>query len=354
MESLDALKSAQEVEIQVNSEVSGVQLLLTKSQQVWLLSNDKDRVLGKFTQLGGFGSGSYTKAVECGEGVAYKLPLKDRTPVQIDETSLRGNAPTGSVSTMTLYKLMVLTEKEKGVTSHKISYLNVSRSEEVEAGCDSFNVDMKEDMKFKLLPVEVTKPEVPEVAGEEEMKEEEPAKKCAEKSKKEGVFGEWQPTMGRIFVCNGIRDGSHKDSGVENLELYECIVTEGASGKPMPSYGDWDEKPVTSKQLNDWIAGYRQETCRYVTKGEPKDPSPSDGRDKVKVYRAGGVEPERGELALCAVWCLPRRPRGRGVGCWEEKMRDGLDAIRQAQQDWEVAGLADGCGVTLTEKSLES
>ena len=27
---------------------------------------------------------------------------------------------------------------------------------------------------------------------------------------------------------------------------------------------------------------------------------------------------------------------------------------RQAQQDWEVAGLADGCGVTLTEKSLES
>lgn len=157
MESLDALKSAQEVEIQVNSEVSGVQLLLTKSQQVWLLSNDKDRVLGKFTQLGGFGSGSYTKAVECGEGVAYKLPLKDRTPVQIDETSLRGNAPTGSVSTMTLYKLMVLTEKEKGVTSHKISYLNVSRSEEVEAGCDSFNVDMKEDMKFKLLPVEADK-----------------------------------------------------------------------------------------------------------------------------------------------------------------------------------------------------
>ena len=40
--------------------------------------------------------------------------------------------------------------------------------------------------------------------------------------------------------CNGIRDGSHKDSGVENLELYECIVTEGASGKPMPSYGAYE------------------------------------------------------------------------------------------------------------------
>lgn len=36
-------------------------------------------------------------------------------------------------------------------------------------------------------PPKVTKPEVPEVAGEEEMKEEEPAKKCAEKSKKEGT-----------------------------------------------------------------------------------------------------------------------------------------------------------------------
>eukprot|EP00913_Durusdinium_trenchii_P009275 g8714.t1 len=49
-------------------------------------------------------------------------------------------------------------------------------------------------------------------------------------------------------------------------------------------------------EYSDYVC---QETCRYVTKGEPKDPSPSDGRDKVKVYRAGGVEPERGELALC-------------------------------------------------------
>ena len=156
MESLDALKAVEEIAYQVQSEVSGVQLLLTKSKQVWLVSLDKDKVLAKHCQLGGFGSGQYAKAAECGDGVPYKLEDKDKTPVQVDETSLRESAATGSVATMTLYKLLVLTEREKSVTAHKVSYFNVSRKDDssVEAGCDAFNVEPTHEMKFKILQQE--------------------------------------------------------------------------------------------------------------------------------------------------------------------------------------------------------
>ena len=68
-DSLAALKEVEEIECQTASEVAGIQLLLTKSQQIWLMATDKDRVLGKHTQIGGFGAGQYCKGVDCGEGV---------------------------------------------------------------------------------------------------------------------------------------------------------------------------------------------------------------------------------------------------------------------------------------------
>lgn len=152
VESLEALKASDEVELQIPSEVSGVQLVLCKSQKVYLVSMDKDRTLGKYCQLGGYGAGQYAKVAESGEGVPFELPEGDRSQVQLDECSLRDNTPTGQVATMTLYKLLVLLEREKAVTSHKMSYFKVCRKTEVEAGSDAFNLEQTEQMTFKIIP----------------------------------------------------------------------------------------------------------------------------------------------------------------------------------------------------------
>ena len=71
----------------------------------------------------------------------------------MDETTLRENTPTGAVATMSLYALLVLLERSKGVTNHKLSYYKVARKEDVEAGSDGFSVDATEQMKFKVQPL---------------------------------------------------------------------------------------------------------------------------------------------------------------------------------------------------------
>lgn len=137
---------------QVASEVAGTQLALTDKGYVYLLS-DKDKTLAKFTQLGGYGAGQYVKASECADGIPFVLPLKDRTTVQVDESSIREAAATNAVATMTMYKLLILTEREQSVTSHKVSYHKVSRlaDGQVEAGSDGFSVEATQEMKFRML-----------------------------------------------------------------------------------------------------------------------------------------------------------------------------------------------------------
>ena len=151
-DSIEKLKETEAVQFQMASEASGIQILLMESGHVFVLS-DKDRVLPKSTQLGGFGTGQYVKAADCGEGITFNLHSKDRTLVQVDESTLRESAPTSAVATMSLYKLLVLTEREKGVTSHKVSYHSVSRlpDGQLEAGSDGFNVEASQDMKFRIL-----------------------------------------------------------------------------------------------------------------------------------------------------------------------------------------------------------
>ena len=152
LESLEALKASDEVVLQIPSEVSGVHLVLCKSQKVYLVSMDKDRTLGKFCQLGGFGAGQYAKGGgELGEGVPFELPQGDKTQVQLDECSLRDNTPTGQVATLSVYKLLVLLEREKAVTSHKMSYFKVARKTEVEAGSDAFLLEQTEQVMFKII-----------------------------------------------------------------------------------------------------------------------------------------------------------------------------------------------------------
>ena len=152
MDSLDALKAADDILIHVASEVNNVQLLLCKSGAVWVVS-DKSKIVPRLTQLGGYGTGQYVKDSETAEGVPYRFPLKDKTVVQVDESTLRDNCSSSSVATMSFFKLLILTERERGVTSHQVSYLSVQRQGDdvLEAGMDGFSITPTQQMKFKCI-----------------------------------------------------------------------------------------------------------------------------------------------------------------------------------------------------------
>ena len=152
LDSLDALKSEQEIEADVVSEISGVRVLLTKSGQVWLFC-EKDKLIAKNSQVGGYGTGQYVKDSDVAPGLTYTFPQKDRTMVQLDETSIRDSCPTGSVLTMTLYKLLITIEKEQKATEVKLSYMTAVRKADgaLEAGADAFELTMTQEMKFKCI-----------------------------------------------------------------------------------------------------------------------------------------------------------------------------------------------------------
>ena len=153
VESKDALLATQELDVEVASEVQGVQLILTKAGQLWLVS-DRDQIIPKHTQLGGYGTGQYAKVEDPVQGPELEFPNNDKTVVQVDETTLVENAASNTVSTMTMYKLLVRLEREKQVTQHKVSYMDISRDTSVEAGLDSFVIKPNQRMKFKVAASE--------------------------------------------------------------------------------------------------------------------------------------------------------------------------------------------------------
>lgn len=55
-ENMDKLKEAEEILLQVPSEVAGIEIVKTKSLKIFLVS-EKKRILPKHTLLGGFGTG---------------------------------------------------------------------------------------------------------------------------------------------------------------------------------------------------------------------------------------------------------------------------------------------------------
>ena len=57
-ESIDKLQAQDPIQVRCASEISGVELLLCQSGNVYLCG-DKDKVLPKFTVLGGFGTGKF-------------------------------------------------------------------------------------------------------------------------------------------------------------------------------------------------------------------------------------------------------------------------------------------------------
>ena len=149
-ESLAQLEESPGVEVKVQSEVAQVELILAKDGSVWLLAS-ANKTLNKFTQLGGFGTGQYVPA-EGEQGLEFKLPLGDKSLVQLDEGSWKADG--SGTSVISLYKLLIMCENEKHITEHKASYLTIKRKADtnLEGGMDGFDITYKTHMRFKCLP----------------------------------------------------------------------------------------------------------------------------------------------------------------------------------------------------------
>ena len=149
VESLAKLEELHGVAVKVASEVSAVEILVGKDESLWLLSS-ADKHVAKHVQLGGFGTGQYVPDQNGAEGLSFNMPSGDATIVQLDEASFAPEA-TGT-STLSLFKLLLKAEKDKGLTEHQFSFLKVVRKQDVlEAGTDGLEISVKTPMKFKPL-----------------------------------------------------------------------------------------------------------------------------------------------------------------------------------------------------------
>ena len=80
------------------------------------------------------------------------MPLQDKTVVQIDEGSFRGDG-SSQAPAMSLFKVLLMAEREKSVTEHRVSFLTLARQSDavVETGTDSFTVTVRQKMKYKCI-----------------------------------------------------------------------------------------------------------------------------------------------------------------------------------------------------------
>ena len=150
LESMAKLEETHGIEAKCNTEIASVQLVLAKNKSVWLVSS-QDKVLAKYQVLGGYGTGQWVPEADSADGIDFKMEQGDQTLVQLEEASF--NAEAQGFSTHSLYKLLVRSEREKGIVDHKVSFLAIQRKADtaVEVGSDGFEVTMKTAMKFKCM-----------------------------------------------------------------------------------------------------------------------------------------------------------------------------------------------------------
>ena len=150
MESLGKLEETLGVEVKTVSEISSVQLVLCRDGSIWLLSN-QDKTLPKHQLLGGVGTGQWIPESDPGPGISFALKEGDRTLVQLDEASFASEQQ--GFSTLSLFKMLVRAEREKGITQHRVSFLTIERKQDgaVEAGSDGFDIKIKNQMKFRCM-----------------------------------------------------------------------------------------------------------------------------------------------------------------------------------------------------------
>ncbi|CAJ1438354.1 unnamed protein product [Effrenium voratum] len=147
-ETLDALKAVDKIEEEAASEVADVSICRCESGKVFLYSK-KDKTLPKYCQIGGFGTGCYVSVNDPQEGVKWNV-TSDKVICQVDDATLRPDAT--SVSAMTLYKLLLTLEKTKRISNHKLSYIDVKRTDEAGGEeIDGFEVTVRNSQKYRPM-----------------------------------------------------------------------------------------------------------------------------------------------------------------------------------------------------------
>lgn len=145
VDSLDALKQKYGISHQVQSECSGVEILVAKDNSLWLYAASENKLVPKNSQLGGYGTGQYVPTANEEKGVEFNI-TSDAEIIQLDMATFRTDG-TG-ISTLTMYKMLLMAEQEKNATTLAVSWLKVARKPDLEAGQDGFLISVRTAMKF--------------------------------------------------------------------------------------------------------------------------------------------------------------------------------------------------------------
>lgn len=82
------------------------------------------------------------------QSVLLKWDLGDKTPIQIDMSSL--NPDSTAMDVMTCYRYFTMLEKQKKATQYELSYSEVTR--QVDASGDSFKIQLKSPRMYRTMP----------------------------------------------------------------------------------------------------------------------------------------------------------------------------------------------------------
>lgn len=150
LESLAKLEEAHGIDIKTVSEVANVELVLCKDGTVWMVAS-QDKTVAKHAPLGGFGTGQWVPEADGQPGVPFSVSQGDKTIIQLDESSFSPEAQ--GISTLTLFKVLVRAEREKGLNQRRFSFLTIERKQDnaLEAGQDGFDIKIKNAMKFRCV-----------------------------------------------------------------------------------------------------------------------------------------------------------------------------------------------------------
>eukprot|EP00435_Cladocopium_sp_Y103_P021182 s564_g5.t1 len=146
-ESVDALKAKDEIQFKAVSEISDVELLRGKSGSTYLVAVKKNRDLPRYTIIGGFGTGKFIPVAAPEEGLLLEWPDSDKTMIQVDHGSI--NPESTNTEVMSIYRYMVLLERQKKITKYELSYSEVTRLSGGDT--DGFSVKISQGHKFKTM-----------------------------------------------------------------------------------------------------------------------------------------------------------------------------------------------------------
>eukprot|EP00435_Cladocopium_sp_Y103_P012551 s4234_g3.t1 len=154
-ESLEKLKEADPIEESVASEVSHVTMMRSKSGSLYLMleadpadSGAREKILPRKMQLGGYGSGTYSKVEDANPGVYFTMGRGDATVCQFDESSLKPEST--NIEAWSLYKMVTQVEKHKRLAKVNVSFLKLTRKQD-DAALDGFEVEMTAKMKYQPI-----------------------------------------------------------------------------------------------------------------------------------------------------------------------------------------------------------